>query len=117
MDLGRRDLGLDFLYYWTHPQLRDVVMPYIHPHARRQWIRFLQPLIDQISGETEVRELNYLITSILAKACSTHLNARTPAYHEINKAVGVLECAKLELYRRLGGPGKDLKWQQHGDVY
>ena len=31
--------------------------------------------------------------------------------------VGVLECAKLELYRRLAAPYEDLKIEDNGDVY
>ena len=31
--------------------------------------------------------------------------------------VGVLECAKLELYRRMAAPYEDEKIEDNGDVY
>jgi hypothetical protein len=38
-------------------------------------------------------------------------------YAEINEVVGVLECCKLELYRRLAAPYEDTKIKENGDVY
>jgi len=31
--------------------------------------------------------------------------------------VGVLECAKMELYRRVAAPYEDKKKEENGDVY
>jgi hypothetical protein len=31
--------------------------------------------------------------------------------------IGALECAKLELYRRLASPYEDLKIADNGDIY
>jgi broad-specificity NMP kinase len=39
-----------------------------------------------------------------------------PKYHKYNAAVGVLECAKLELYRRLVSGYEDTKIIENGDV-
>jgi len=38
-------------------------------------------------------------------------------YANINEVIGVLECAKLELYRRIAVPYEDVKKEQSGDVY
>ena len=38
-------------------------------------------------------------------------------YHHYNQLIGVLECAKLELYRRLIAPYEDVKIIDDGDVY
>ena len=38
-------------------------------------------------------------------------------YTNINEVIGVLECAKLELYRRVAAPYEDEKIEQNGDVY
>jgi len=38
-------------------------------------------------------------------------------YRNINELVGVFECAKLELYRRVASPYEDEKIQSNGDVY
>jgi hypothetical protein len=35
----------------------------------------------------------------------------------VNEAIGVLECAKLELYRRVAAPYEDEKIAESGDVY
>jgi hypothetical protein len=37
-------------------------------------------------------------------------------YYHINKAVGVLECIKMEFYRRVAAPYEDTKIEQNGDV-
>ena len=38
-------------------------------------------------------------------------------YSEINSVIGVLECAKMELYRRIAAPYEDKKCEENGDVY
>jgi hypothetical protein len=58
-------------------------------------------------------ELNYFLTKIVDHYISTH----GKSYSTINEAIGVLECAKLELYRRIAAPYEDVKIQQNGDVY
>jgi len=60
--------------------------------------------VDQIDGN-----LNYLITRILKEAYPLR-------YFNINRAVGVLECCKLEYYRRVAAPYEDTKITQNGDV-
>jgi hypothetical protein len=37
-------------------------------------------------------------------------------YFHLNKAIGVLECIKLEFYRRVAAPYEDLKIKEAGDV-
>jgi hypothetical protein len=39
------------------------------------------------------------------------------SYKNINQAIGALECAKLELYRRVAAPYEDKKALINGDVY
>jgi len=60
--------------------------------------------VDQIDGN-----LNYLITRILKEAYPLR-------YFNINRAIGVLECCKLEYYRRVAAPYEDTKITQNGDV-
>ncbi len=38
-------------------------------------------------------------------------------YSKINSLIGVLECAKLELYRRVAAPYENDKIDENGDVY
>lgn len=56
---------------------------------------------------------NYVITSVLLTAMQPEGGWR---YDNINSAIGVLECAKLELYRRLGGPYEDQAIEKNGDL-
>jgi len=39
------------------------------------------------------------------------------SYTQINAVIGVLECAKMELYRRIAAPYEDKKSRESGDVY
>ena len=57
-------------------------------------------------------ELNFLITRLLVSWLG-----KKPNYSDINAAIGVLECAKLELYRRVAVPYEAKKCHQNGDVY
>ena len=84
-------------------------MPYIIQSRRPQ----LEPkLAPQNAGE-----LNFVIT----KLCINYLDeikvGATPNYADINEAIGALECAKLELYRRLAAPYEDRKISTNGDAY
>jgi cystathionine beta-lyase family protein involved in aluminum resistance len=58
-------------------------------------------------------ELNYLVTRIIDE----YIHAKGKSYTSINEVIGVLECAKLELYRRIAAPYEDLKIKENGDVY
>lgn len=58
-------------------------------------------------------ELNFLISSILDK----YLINKGKNYNNINEIIGVLECAKLEFYRRIASPYEDIKIESNGDVY
>lgn len=60
-----------------------------------------------------VGELNYIIT----KEALRFIDYNGMSYATINAAIGALECAKLELYRRLAAPYEDTKIQENGDVY
>lgn len=57
-------------------------------------------------------ELNYVITQQVRRYLG-----QKPDYARINEAVGVLECAKLELYRRIAAPFENAKIEENGDVY
>jgi len=38
-------------------------------------------------------------------------------YAHLNEVVGAMDCAKLELYRRVAVPYEDQKIEENGDVY
>lgn len=79
-------------------------MPYIKPEDR--------------TGETLIRpqnagELNWVLTTF----CNAYIERNGKRYQTINEIVGVLECCKLEFYRRLAAPYEDEKIKENGDVY
>lgn len=83
-------------------------MPYISWQVRQEMDRALKPLLGLMLTPGE---LNYVITTIL-------LRCGCPAdYSDYNSLLGVLECVKLELYRRRVAPYEDKKKEENGDVY
>jgi hypothetical protein len=58
-------------------------------------------------------ELNFAITELVLG----YLASFAPSYQKFNDAVGALECAKAELYRRAIVPYEDKKIKENGDVY
>ena len=81
-------------------------MPYINKWKREEFETSFSPII--LAGE-----LNYIITKI----CDDYMKNRRFSYDVINEVIGVLECAKLELYRRIAAPYEDQKMVENGDVY
>ena len=57
-------------------------------------------------------ELNYVLTKTLLDYLPSD-----PHYSEYNEIIGVLECCKLEMYRRKIALMEDKKIEENGDVY
>lgn len=84
-------------------------MPYINETQRDR----LHP-INCCGGDPKIAgELNYTISVIIDR----YLKEKGLSYLYINEVIGVLECAKLELYRRIAAPYEDKKKEENGDVY
>lgn len=62
--------------------------------------------------------LNYVITTLIKKAYAkaAELDGFQLCYNDYNEIVGMLECAKLEFYRRQISPYEDKKIEKNGDV-
>lgn len=59
-------------------------------------------------------ELNFAITTLV----DTYLQDKGGIrYGHLNDVIGALDCAKLELYRRIAAPYEDKKIAENGDVY
>jgi Domain of unknown function (DUF6899) len=87
-------------------------LPYIKTAKRTKYNKFLSELADILKAlppEEVDGELNYVITKLLKEVYPLR-------YFHLNKAIGVLECAKLEYYRRVAAPYEDKKIQESGDV-
>jgi hypothetical protein len=85
-------------------------VPYITQDARSR--------IEAGEAPRSAGELNYALTRLvdayLARSAGSEGRLR---YDHLNEAIGVLECAKLELYRRVAAPYEDQKRLESGDVY
>jgi hypothetical protein len=86
-------------------------VPYIAPEERPALDDAVAALVEAIGHESYEGRLNYALT----KVCLGVLPELR--YRELNAVVGVLECAKLELYRRLAVPYEDAQAERNGDVY
>lgn len=82
-------------------------MPYILSKDREELFQFTG------RHPSNPGELNYLLTSV----CDDYIRCNGFNYKGINDAIGALECAKLELYRRVAAPYEDTKKETNGDVY
>ena len=81
-------------------------MPYIDADARSR--------LDGGGSPRTPGELNYALTRLVDDYLAEKGGLR---YRHLNEVVGVMECAKLELYRRLAAPYEDRKIEEAGDVY
>lgn len=82
-------------------------MPYISQYRR-------EDLGGQIISKPQsAGELNFVISEMV----NDYIQTYGLSYSTINEVIGMLECAKLELYRRVASPYEDKKIQQNGDVY
>ena len=84
-------------------------MPYIKPECRHVLTKYIDPLAIRIGNGSE---LNYVITKLV----HIWLTDRDINYARLNSAIGVLECAKLELYRQVVGNYEDCKQVENGPV-
>ena len=81
-------------------------MPYITAEDRAR--------IDKGGKPETAGELNYSITRLVDDYLIQKGGVR---YRHLNEVIGALECAKLELYRRVAAPYEDQKLNESGDVY
>ena len=80
-------------------------MPYIRQERRDAILAGAKP---QDAGE-----LNFAISVLV----DNYLKDKGIKYAHLNEVIGALDCAKLELYRRVAAPYEDEKIKQNGDVY
>ena len=92
-------------------------MPYIKEERRELYdglINSLAELAKHRSGLFIVEgDVNYIITRFLVRLFEEY----EEKYSNYNAVMGVLECVKHELYRRLIVPYEKKKCRKEGDVY
>jgi broad-specificity NMP kinase len=87
-------------------------MPYILKTEREKFDADIRHLVAVLSPRGWEGELNYVLSTLLNRA----VGRRGVNYVNINALIGVLECCKLELYRRLAEPYEDTKIVENGDI-
>jgi hypothetical protein len=88
-------------------------MPYIKQERRDLYDSLITELVGKLrdNGSNPAGDLNYIITNLLKKRYSGE-----ECYKIYNEMIGILECCKLELYRRAISDYEDLKIKENGDV-
>jgi hypothetical protein len=82
-------------------------MPYISKKDRERLAN--EPGFESFNS---IGEVNYIITTIM----HDYIDQKDLSYTTINELIGVLECAKMELYRRIAVPYENKKIKENGDV-
>ena len=80
-------------------------MPYVEKGVRES--------LEQGRTPKKPGELNYLMSQLV----KSFLAENGVSYTSLNAVVGVLECLKLEVYRRLAVPYEEDKARMNGDVF
>ena len=89
-------------------------MPYIRKKDREKYeacITYIVQELEKLPMEKAEGELNYIISRILKLLYRTK-----PKYFNYNRMVGLLECVKLEAYRRWVAEYDDEKIKENGDI-
>ena len=84
-------------------------MPYIKSERREEIDCSINSLITKVYNAGDI---NYAITLLL----HYYFENKGMKYKHINEVIGILECAKLELYRQIAVPYEDIKKKENGAV-
>lgn len=89
-------------------------MPYIRPTKRD----LLKDGVNLLSGMISTPgELNYVITKLIHDCLLyDYLSSKGLNYAAINEVIGVLECTKMELYRKIAAGYEDKKQLENGPI-
>ena len=92
-------------------------MPYIKPEDRKLYDNLINELGTDLYASYQDKniagDINYIVTRLL----NTAYNIKDkPSYAKINEIVGVLDCIKMEFYRRIAVPYENKKIDENGDV-
>lgn len=90
-------------------------MPYIKKERKDHFYVVLDDLKEDMQKieDLSAGDLNYLITSTI----KAYVEVKGKRYQTLNDAIGALEGAKLELYRREVAPYENAKLAENGDVF
>jgi hypothetical protein len=83
-------------------------MPYILKEDRGWIDGIVSRFLVEIKHRGMTGNLNYFLFKLAKWTCKS--------YSDYQQFIGELECAKLEIYRRLASPYEDKKIEINGDV-
>lgn len=86
-------------------------MPYIDKQSRIGWDFWLNN--KDKPDFVKIGNLNYVIS----KLCLLYLQEKGESYQTYNDIIGVLECAKQEIYRKMVSKYEDKKEQENGTIW
>ena len=87
-------------------------MPYIKQERREEIHAELEDwTLDW--APNDAGDLNFVVSTF----CANYLTEKGKRYEHINTLIGVLECAKMELYRVVAADYEDEKILENGKVY
>lgn len=95
-------------------------MPYIKPQKRKLYDKCIDELAEKVSTECVDNceqfcgDWNYIVTKLIKKTLEFENCQRS--YSQFNEIIGMLECCKLEIFRRFIAPYEDEKIGKNGDV-
>lgn len=92
-------------------------MPYIEKERRAEYDKLIVAFrVANATTPMSEGDLNYVLTTLaltwLRAVPESDIN-----YARLNTLLGVLDCVKLELYRRVITPYENRKAMMNGDVY
>ncbi len=99
------------------PSIRKIgdTIPYIKQEIRDRVDADIEKICATIL-DSELSDVPGMLNYVLSRIASVEIR-QNHRYATIVEAIGALECAKLELYRRLAAGYEDHKCIQNGDVF
>ena len=85
-------------------------MPYIEKAQRAKYIDLIGQLSNLLRHQP-IGHVNYVVSKLLHESLPDQ-----PHYGDLNTIIGVLECAKLELYRMVAAPYENMKRETNGRI-
>lgn len=93
-------------------------MPYIPQEDRENLNDKMKDLLNYIlTNNISIGEMNFIISSLLNTYMLRIANNLKFTYEVCNSLVGVLECVKFELYRKVIVDYEEYKIKENGSLY
>lgn len=90
-------------------------MPYITENKRAHLNELINDIVNILNEQNNDGKIDGSVNFIISTILENVYNKQ--GYDGINRGVGVLECAKLEFYRKVAAPYEDQKEFENGEVY